>query len=134
MSLAVAIKTRWLAAGLDALVPGGLWQEIAPTGATFPFQTFMIIGQTYLGRTTNTTRRKVSFEIHTYHKPSDGEDPVEILSAICDATEDAFDDQVLTIDDLSSMVVKQNDRRTFEEDFQVYRGLNEFDVNIQKSR
>lgn len=134
MSLAVAIKTRWIAAGLESLVPGGLWQEIAPVGTPWPYQTFVIIGTTFSGRTTNTTRQKASFEIHTYHQPAEGEDPEEIITSICDATENAFDDQILSIDNRSSMVVRQNDRRTFEEDFQVYRGLNEFDVNIQKSR
>lgn len=134
MSLAVAIKARWEAAGMSAYIPGGLWQGVAETETEFPYQTFVVIGQVFSGRTSTTSSRRAAFEIHTHYKPAAGEDPQEALDAILDATEAAFDDQVLTINDRSCMVVKQNDRRTFDEDAQIYRGLNEFDLKLQKSR
>lgn len=134
MSLAAAIKSRWEAAGLASVIPGGLWQEKAPTGVAWPYQVFLVIGQTFNGRTSTTHRRRLAFEIHTYYKPVSGKDPEAELDAILDSTEAAFEDQVLTPSNLTAMVVTQNDRRTFEEDFQVYRGLNEFDCRFQKSR
>lgn len=119
---------------MAALIPGGLWQEKAPTETPLPYQVFVVIGETFDGRTSHTIQRRAAFEIHTFYQAVHGTDPEEALGTLVDATEAAFDDQTLTVSSRSSMIVTQNDRRTFEEDHQVYRGLNEFDLRLQKSR
>lgn len=134
MSLASAIKSRWEAAGLAAVIPGGLWQEKAPTETPLPYQVLVVLGEVFDGRTSHTIQRRSAFEIHTFYQAVAGADPQEALGTLVSATEAAFDDQTLTITDRSSMIVTQNDSRTFEEDHQVYRGLNEFDLRLQKSR
>lgn len=134
MSLAIAIKSRWESSGLASVIPGGLWQEKAPAETPFPYQVFLIIGQVFDGRTSHTIKRRAAFEIHTYYESQSGADPEEAVDALVSATESAFDDQTLELNDLSSMIVTQNDRHTFEEDYQVYRGLNEFDLKLLKSR
>ena len=134
MSVGTAIKSRWESAGMASRVPGGLWQEKAPTGVIWPYQTFLIISQSFQGRTSTSIQHQASFEIHTFYKPIEGEDPQEAVNTLLDLIETAFDDQVLTVEGFESMIVTQNDRRTFEEDFQVYRGLNEFNFKLQKSR
>lgn len=134
MSIGAAIKARWSSSGLLARIPGGLWYEKAPQDVEWPHQCFLVLGNVDRGRTSTSTRRRVAFEIHTYYKPVEGEDPQEALAALVEATEQAFHDQLLTVDGYDTMLVTQNDSRTFEEDVQVYRGLNEFDFLLQKSR
>lgn len=119
---------------MASLIPGGLWQEKAPPETPFPYQTFIILGQPFDGWTSNSVRRKAAFEIHTYYKTVAGADPEEAMDALVDATEEAFEDGTLTVSNRGTMVVRQNDRRSFEEDAQVYRGLNEFDLILVKSR
>lgn len=119
---------------MSAVIPGGLWQEKAPPETPLPYQVLVVIGQTFNGRTTSSILRRAAFQIHTYYQAVAGKDPQTEVDALVDATETAFEDQTLTIDDRSSMLVTQNDRRIFEEDAQVYRGLNEFDLRLQKSR
>jgi hypothetical protein len=134
MSLAVAIKSRWEAAGLASSFPGGLWYEKAPAETPYPFQVFLILGQTFDGRTSTTLRRRAAFEIHTYYKVESGEDPQEEVEALVAETEEAFDHQLLNVSDRTVLLTRQNDSRTFEEDYQIYRGLNEFDLTLYKSR
>ena len=114
--------------------PGGLWREKGPPGVEFPYQSFVIIGETFSGQTSNTTHRLVFFEIHTFLKAQDDFDPQEQIDEIVDLTETAFDRSLLTVTDRTTYTITQTDRRTFEEDSQVYRGLNEFSLRVFKGR
>lgn len=134
MSLATAIVSKWRTSSLSADLPGGFWKDEIPTNSAWPFQVFLILAEVFDGQTTHNQHRLASFEIHTFYKAIDGEDPQTRIEEIVDATDTVFDEAILNVDDRSVYKVTQSNRRTFKDDSDVYRGLNEFTVKLRKGR